>query len=187
MLSLLITSGTSNFFQQYGILIVLVVALAILMFLTFNRRKKEEAARMDLNNKVKVGAKVKTFGGLYGKVVAIEETTDGKIVLLETGVGNKVSYQNIHINAIYGLDEKEPVVLDASGKPIFDEPKHEEPKVQKTETAKPVEKKETTTETKQEKVENPVITATSDKQSTTTKTKKGTTSTTKKTTTKTSK
>ena len=43
----------------------------------------------------------------YGKVLKITETTDGKILLIETGEDKKVSYMNIHINAVYGIDEKE--------------------------------------------------------------------------------
>jgi len=102
----------NTFFADYGIYVLLVGVLALLMVLAFTRRKRERGNREELNSKIAVGAKVKTYGGLYGKVASIEETTDGKIVLLETGEGKHVSYQTIHINAIYGLDDKQPVVLD---------------------------------------------------------------------------
>lgn len=115
MLSLL----NADFLSKYGILIVLAVALGLLMFMSFNRRKRDESVRNDLLNKIATGVKVKTYGGIYGTVVSIEETTDGKIVLLESGEGKKVSYQNIHINAIYGVDDKQPVVLDADGNQVF--------------------------------------------------------------------
>lgn len=118
MISLL----NADFFQQYGILIVLFVALAFLMFISFNRRKKEESAREELDAKLKVGTKVKTYGGVYGKIVSLSDTTDGKIVLLESGEGTKKSYQSIHANAIFGIDTKKPVKLDADGNPVVVEP-----------------------------------------------------------------
>ena len=112
MLSLL---NNTNFFSQYGLLIVLVVALVVLMFISFNRRKKEDAYRNELMQKVVPGAMVKTYYGLYGKVLKVTETTDGKILLIESGEDKKVSYQNIHINAVYGIDEKQVVTLDENG------------------------------------------------------------------------
>lgn len=115
MLSLL----NADFLSKYGILIVLAVALGLLMFMSFNRRKREEGVRNELLTKIAPGVKVKTYGGIYGTVVSIEETSDGKIVLLESGEGKKVSYQNIHINAIYGVDDKQPVVLDSEGNQVF--------------------------------------------------------------------
>ncbi len=117
MLSLL----NASFFEQYGLLIVLTVALAILLFINFNNRKKNDAARVSLNDQLVPGTKVKTYGGIYGTIISIEETTDGKIVLLASGDDKRVSYQQIHINAIYGLDEKKPVVLNANGEQVFND------------------------------------------------------------------
>lgn len=131
MLSLL---NNTDFFSKYGLLIVLVVALVALMFISFNRRKKEDAYRNDLMQKVVPGAMVKTYYGLYGKVLKVTETTDGKILLIETGEGKKISYQNIHINAVYGLDEKQEVTLDADGNPIdLDEKSESEKKFEELE------------------------------------------------------
>lgn len=120
MLSLL---NNTNFFSKYGLLIVLVVALVVLMFISFNRRKKEDTYRNELLKKVIPGARIKTYYGLYGKVLKITETTDGKILLIETGDDKKVSYMNIHINAVYGIDEKEEVTLDENGLPVDTEKK----------------------------------------------------------------
>lgn len=123
MLSLL---NSSNWFAQYGLLIVLVVALVVLMLISFNRRKKEDTYRNELEQKVVPGAKVKTYYGLYGKVLKVTETTDGKIVLIETGDEKRTSYQEVHINAIYAIDEKTDVVLDENGNEVT--PKTEEEK-----------------------------------------------------------
>lgn len=119
MLSLL---NNTNFFSQYGLLIVLVVALVALMFISFTRRKKEDAYRNDLLSKIVPGAKIKTYYGLYGKVLKITETTDGKILLVETGEDDKVSYQSVHINAVYALDEKQ---LDTETEEVAVESKSE--------------------------------------------------------------
>lgn len=115
MLSLL---NNTNWFAQYGLLIVLVVALVVLMLISFNRRKKEETARHDLETQIVPGALIKTYFGLYGKVVSVTETTDGKILLVETGAEGKYSYQEIHINAVYALDDKKVVVLDEEGNDV---------------------------------------------------------------------
>ncbi len=163
MLSLL---NNTNFFSQYGLLIVLVIALVVLMFISFNRRKKEDAYRNELVQKIVPGAMVKTYYGLYGKVLKVTETTDGKILLVETGEDKKVSYQNIHINAIYGIDEKQVVTLDADGNIVENDSKSEsERKFEELE--KQLELKEKEQATKAEKTEEVKKPAT--KKSTTTK------------------
>lgn len=117
--------NNTDFFSQYGLLIVLVIALVVLMFISFNRRKKEDAYRNDLVSKVVPGAMVKTYYGLYGKVLKVTETTDGKILLIETGEGDKVSYQNVHVNAIYAIDDKKVVTTDENGNEITADTKSE--------------------------------------------------------------
>ena len=168
MLSLL---NNTNFFSQYGLLIVLVVALVVLMFISFNRRKKEDAFRTELIEKIVPGAKIKTYYGLYGKVLKVTETTDGKILLVETGEDKKVSYQNIHINAVYGLDETQVVVLDENGLPV-DEPKKSESELRFEELEKQLAEKEAETkeEVKEEvKADKPAKKTTTKKTSTTSK------------------
>lgn len=117
MLSLLL----ADFITEYGMLILLGGSLLLLFFLMVNRRRKETEYRETLSNKIVVGTKVKTYSGIYGKVVSIEETTDGKIVLLQTGDEKHVSYVSLHINAIYAMDEKTNVILDKDGNPVLPE------------------------------------------------------------------
>lgn len=192
MLSLL---NNTNFFSKYGLLIVLVVALVVLMFISFNRRKKEDTYRNELLKKVIPGARIKTYYGLYGKVLKITETTDGKILLIETGDDKKVSYMNIHINAVYGIDEKEEVTLDENGLPIDTEKKETKSESEKKfeELEKQLAEKEKESESKEEvkeEVVEPVVESpaeekveTVDNKPKTTKSTKSTkTSSTKKTT-----
>lgn len=110
--------GASFFNSSWFLIIVLVVAMGLLLWTSFSRRRKEEQYRNEMEEKVVKGAKVKTYGGLYGTVVSVRSTTDGKIVLIETGEGNKKSYQQLHINAIYGLDESEDMVIDSEGNEV---------------------------------------------------------------------
>ena len=105
----------SFFGSQWFLVIILVVAIGLLMMASFSRKKKEENYRNELNEKIVKGAKVKTYGGLYCTVVNVTNTTDGKVVLVSTGEGDKVSYQLLHINAIYGVDEKEEIFIDKDG------------------------------------------------------------------------
>ncbi len=145
----------ANFWSSQWFLVVLLLVVVVLMIvMSFSRKKKEDEYRTQLNDKIVKGAKVKTYGGLYGTVISVTNTTDGKIVLLQTGEGDKVSYQQIHINAIFGLDEKETVVLDENGNEITDttptiveekeEIKVEEVKEQPIEPAKPKRTRKTT-------------------------------------------
>jgi len=133
----------SFFNSSWFLIIVLIVAMVLLLLSSFSRRKKEEQYRDDLASHIVKGAKVKTYGGLYGTVVSVRSTTDGKIVLIETGEGDKKSYQQLHINAIYGLDDSEEMVVDAEGNEVpmsvlnaENEEKKEEPKEEKTEEVK---------------------------------------------------
>lgn len=108
----------SFFNSSWFLIIVLVGAMALLLLSSITRRKKEEQYRDDLAAHIVKGAKVKTYTGIYGTVVSVRSTTDGKIVLLETGEEDKKSYQQIHINAIYGLDESEDMVIDSEGNEV---------------------------------------------------------------------
>ncbi len=112
----------ANFWSSQWFLVVLLLVVVVLMIvMSFTRKKKEDTYRNELNEKIVKGAHVKTYGGLYGTVVSVTETTDGKIVLLQTGEGDKVSYQQLHINAIYGIDDKQVVVLDENGNEVTEQ------------------------------------------------------------------
>ena len=108
----------SFFSSSWFLIIVLLGAMALLLFSSFSRRRKEEQYRQDLAEKLQKGVKVKTFGGLYGTIVSVRNTTDGKIVLLETGEGNHKSFQQLHINAIFGIDDSEDIVVDSDGNEV---------------------------------------------------------------------
>lgn len=153
----LLLEGTSSFADSYMLLIVLVVIIVGFLLLSLSRRKKEENYRNDLNSKIVPGAMIKTYSGLYGKVISITDTTDGKIVLVQTGEGDKVSYQQLHINAIFGLDTKRELVFDENGNDITfaDEENVVVEEVEETEEEPEYEEVEVVEEI--EEVEEPVV------------------------------
>lgn len=137
----------SFFSSQWFLIIILVVVIGALMFLNYSRSKKEQEYREDLNSKIVKGAKVKTSTGIYGTVISVRSTTDGKIVLLETGEGKNASTMEIHINAIYGVDDKEDLVLDSEGNEVtLAELKQQQIDKENAEKEESVKDKETTTE-----------------------------------------
>ena len=109
----------ANFFQSsWFLVIILIVAVVLLSSTSFLNRKKLIKEREELQSKIEKGTKVKTYSGLYGVVVSTRNTTDGTLVLIETGDGNKKSYQQLHIDAIYGIDYSEEIVVDAEGNEV---------------------------------------------------------------------
>ena len=100
---------------QWILPIVLLVLVVGIFILNYFRSKKSQETMKDMVDSLKVGDNVKTYSGLYGKIIEIVETTDGKVAILETGSEKNKGIFSIDINAIYGIDEKKPVVYDAEG------------------------------------------------------------------------
>ena len=113
-----------------AVLLVLVIGIFVLNY--FKSKKNRETMK-DMVDSLKVGDHVKTYSGLYGKIIEIVETTDGKVAVLETGTEKNKGIFSIDINAIYGIDEKKPVVYDANGNVIDEEAKADEKSKNKTE------------------------------------------------------
>ena len=133
---------------QWILPIVLLVLVVGIFILNYFRSKKSQETMKDMVDSLKVGDNVKTYSGLYGKIIEIVETTDGKVAILETGSEKNKGIFSIDINAIYGIDEKKPVVYDAEGnivdpegeasaeeKPAEQQPKEEKKKGRKKKEA----------------------------------------------------
>ena len=133
-----------------AVLLVLVIGIFILNYF---RSKKNQESMKNMVDGLKVGDNVKTYSGLYGKILEIVETTDGKVAVLETGSEKNKGIFSIDINAIYGIDEKKPVVYDADGNIIDEDAKVDKKSKNKTEKDSKVvaEKVEEKTETLNEK------------------------------------
>ncbi|MBO4412453.1 MAG: preprotein translocase subunit YajC [Clostridia bacterium] len=131
-----------------AVLLVLVIGIFVLNY--FRSKKTREEMKNVINN-IKVGDKVKTYSGFYGKIVEITETTDGKVATIQTGDDKHKSYISIDMNAIYGVDNKEPITLDADGNIIETEKKDDVVETKQEPTAveeKPELEKKVKTETK---------------------------------------
>ena len=105
-----------------AVLLVLVIGIFVLNYF---RSKKSREEMKNVINSIKVGDNVKTYSGFYGKVVEITETTDGKVATIQTGDEKHKSYISIDMNAIYSIDTKTPITLDADGNIIEVENKEE--------------------------------------------------------------
>ena len=127
----------ATFFEQYGLIIILLLGFALMMGYYFLRNKKFQQTENDFQNALKVGDKVKTYSGFYGTVEKITETTDGKVVSLRLGENAVI---DVDIRALMGLDLKEEVKpepeqeqeankeeLDAKLANVFDKKDEEEP------------------------------------------------------------
>jgi len=114
----------ASFFEQYGLIIILVVAFVGMMVYYYVRNKKYQQTEVDFQTKLKKGDKVKTYSGFYGEVEKITETTDGKVVTLKLGEN---CYIDVDIRALMAIDSKREIV--------------DEPKVETTVAEEPVEPK----------------------------------------------
>ena len=90
--------------QWYYWLVVLGV-LVIFYIMTASRQKKQQKLQEETLNKIRVGDKVVTHIGVFGKVKRIYNTTYGKICILEVGVNNKVDIE-VDFRFIAAIDEK---------------------------------------------------------------------------------
>ena len=114
---------------QWILPIVLIVLVIGIFILNYFRSKKNRENMQNMVEGLKVGDKVKTYSGIYGTILEIVETTDGKVAVLETGSEKNKGIFSIDINAIYGIDEKKPVVYDAYGNIVDDETKEDIPEI----------------------------------------------------------
>ena len=65
-------SGFGYFFSNYGIFIILLVAMFALMIIPQRRRDKKVKAMLAA---LKQGDRVRTIGGIYGTIVALKDDT----------------------------------------------------------------------------------------------------------------
>jgi len=66
------TEGLSGFFSNYGILIVLMVAMFAIMIIPQRRRDKKVK---DMLSNLKPGDRIRTIGGIYGTIASIKDDT----------------------------------------------------------------------------------------------------------------
>ncbi len=136
---------------MFWVLIVLLIGLVVMMFFRFRQQKKAQADQVNLLDNLKVGDKVTTHIGIYGKIIKIVETNHGKVFTIETGDKNK-SELELDYRYIAGIDDKEQVVYDATGN-VVENNNAEEIKVDEVENTEELVKveKEKTSKSKNKK------------------------------------
>lgn len=85
---------------------VIVLGVLVLFYvLTMVRQKKQQKQQEEAQSSLRVGDKVITHIGIFGKIKRIYNTTYGKVCVLEVGVNNKVDIE-MDLRYVAALDEK---------------------------------------------------------------------------------
>ena len=96
--------------MEYGLFIIVGV-LALMFILMVARQKRDAKKNQELMDSFKVGDKVVTHIGIYGKIKRIYNTTYGKVCVLEIGTLDKIDIE-LDMRYIAGIDEKTAVSED---------------------------------------------------------------------------
>ncbi|EIK83934.1 preprotein translocase subunit YajC [Gardnerella pickettii] len=87
-----------QFFSQYGMLIVLVIAMVGIMWFQSRNMKKRQTELRSFHDSLKPGVEVITIGGIIGKVVSVDADHE-EIVLDSEGSLLRVSFRAV--NRVY--------------------------------------------------------------------------------------
>ena len=139
--------------EWYYWLIVIGVLVVFYIFLII-RQKRQEKQNKEVLNSFKVGDKVITHIGIYGKIKRIYNTTYGKVCVLEVGVNTKVDIE-LDFRYIAGLDEKtvapeEPTTAPAVKTEVKEPANETKPETNEQEITKQ-QKEQTTNQTQSKK------------------------------------
>ncbi len=121
MISLLLDGSDAGAGGSWWILLAMVAVLVVMFVISAVKRKKYNQETVAMLDSLKPGDKIKTYSGVYGTVISIRETTDGKVVTIETGDDEHKSYTSIDANSIYCLDKKTDIVYDSNGEIVTPE------------------------------------------------------------------
>jgi preprotein translocase YajC subunit len=93
--------GDWGFYVALGVIILIFGAM---MVFQTRRRRTAQAEYTGMLDTLRPGTRVKTVGGVIGKIKEIREEAPGfKTVLLETGSEGHTSFMLYDIQAIYGV------------------------------------------------------------------------------------
>ena len=70
-----------EFFQNYGMTILMVVGLVVVFYLMYRSNKKQEKETQSMRDSLEVGDEITTIGGIVGEIIRVKEET----VTIETG------------------------------------------------------------------------------------------------------
>ena len=90
-----------QFFQQYGLIVWVVVLFAIFYFLFIRPQRSKQKKHQDMIASLKPGDEVVTVGGMKGKVKSVSENTvtlmvykDISIEFLKSAISTKTNITN---------------------------------------------------------------------------------------------
>jgi len=100
--------GDTGFFITLG---VIVVVFMLLVVMQTRRRRTAQAEYSGMLETLRAGMRVKTVGGVIGRIREIREEAPGfKTVLLETGDSKNPSLVLYDLQAIYGIVDDEAIL-----------------------------------------------------------------------------
>lgn len=120
--------------------VVIIGFLAIMYIMLIVRQRKQEKQSKQIMESFKVGDKVITHIGIYGKIKKIYNTTFGKVCVLEIGNTNKIEFE-LDMRYIAGIDEKTLVANEPETKATEEKPA-EDTKTEQLEKASQPEEQE---------------------------------------------
>ena len=107
-----------GFYITLGVIVLIFVALIVMQS---KRRKTAQAEYTGMLDTLRAGMRVKTVGGVIGKIVEIREEAPGfKTVLLETGDDKHPSFVLYDLQAIYGIVDMEALAKANEAKTVAD-------------------------------------------------------------------
>ena len=84
-----------QFFQQYGMLIILVVAMVCMMMFQTRNAKKRQSEMRSFHESLEPGTEIITIGGIIGKIVSVD-TQYEEIVIDSEGSLMRVSFRAVN-------------------------------------------------------------------------------------------
>ena len=139
--------------------IVVLGVLVLFYILIIVRQKRQEKQSAEILNSFKVGDKVVTHIGIYGKIKRIYNTSYGKVCLLEIGTNSKLEIE-LDMRYIAAKDEKTAVpetpTVDETKQQVEknDEEKNNSKKSKKKNKGNKIKPSEKAVENEQENSEN---------------------------------
>lgn len=119
------TNTAQNNWWIYLVLIGLVVVMLVLPMFTQKKRNKEFNSMLD---SMKVGDKIRTIGGVIGRVTKINRDADIPTVVIETGAKNAKTTMEFDVTAIQYNFNYNPQAAALAEKSKKDAEKSEEKK-----------------------------------------------------------
>jgi len=82
-----------EFFQNYGMIIILVGLFAVMYFLMIRPRQKQQKQHEEMMKELRSGDKVIIAGGIYGQIESLGEDT--VILKIESGATMRVARSSV--------------------------------------------------------------------------------------------